>query len=338
MAVGRRCLSALLLAAVCHTSQGLAATPSFSPVIGILAEPIDWENGGYLEAWYVKWIEAQGARVAPLRFDAPREKLEWVLSRLNGVLLPGGGTAIKVHSTYGSFSSYIFDYAVKNGMPIWGTCLGFEQLMLYSSGEMWPGPLSSGWKSEQLTLPLTLTEEGKTSSLVSDWPASLLQETSQQNVTWHFHQQGVSIKDFNSRPALGKFWRVISTNVDLRGEEFVSFAEARDGAPIFASQFHPEKNLFEFEEGPLDGSNGVHSSAGVDMANRLAQHFVERARHFRAFDFLPKECWSATISAWTPTMRFPGLPAHMPVYFFPPYSNTSEVDAATVDAAATVLI
>ncbi len=41
------------------------------------------------------------------------------------------------------------------------------------------------------------------------------------------------------------FWRLLATNVADDGVEFVSLMEARD-FPVWASQFHPEKNAFEW--------------------------------------------------------------------------------------------
>ena len=42
------------------------------------------------------------------------------------------------------------------------------------------------------------------------------------------------------------FWEILSTNEDDDGLEFVSLIEAKRGLPIWGSQFHPEKNAFEW--------------------------------------------------------------------------------------------
>ena len=42
------------------------------------------------------------------------------------------------------------------------------------------------------------------------------------------------------------FWQILSTNEDDDGLEFVSLIEAKRGLPIWGSQFHPEKNAFEW--------------------------------------------------------------------------------------------
>ena len=69
------------------------------PVIGILSQPLDSDFDGdsrfdgydsYLMAAYVKFVEAAGARVVPLIWGEPEEVTIDKLSKLNGVLFPGG--------------------------------------------------------------------------------------------------------------------------------------------------------------------------------------------------------------------------------------------------------
>ena len=46
-------------------------------------------------------------------------------------------------------------------------------------------------------------------------------------------------------PIADSFWETLATNVDDNGVEFVSLMEAKI-APVWGSQFHPEKNAFEW--------------------------------------------------------------------------------------------
>ena len=41
------------------------------------------------------------------------------------------------------------------------------------------------------------------------------------------------------------FWDILSVNEDVNGLEFVSTMEAKN-YPIFGTQFHPEKNAYEW--------------------------------------------------------------------------------------------
>ena len=48
---------------------------------------------------------------------------------------------------------------------------------------------------------------------------------------------------FFLRHRLGRFWNVLSVNNDKNGIQFISTLEAKE-APIFGTQFHPEKNPY----------------------------------------------------------------------------------------------
>ncbi|OEL13198.1 Gamma-glutamyl hydrolase 1 [Dichanthelium oligosanthes] len=68
------------------------------PVIGIVTHPGDGAGGrisngtatSYIGASYVKFVEAAGARVIPLVYNEPEERLLEKLSLVNGVLFTGG--------------------------------------------------------------------------------------------------------------------------------------------------------------------------------------------------------------------------------------------------------
>jgi len=316
---------------------------AFGPVIAVLAQPLDsGVSGSFLEAWYVRWVEAHGARVVPLRYDAPDREVSDVLSRVNGVLFPGGGAPISVSEPYGRFGERVFAQATAARMPLWGTCLGFEQLMLLSSGEEHPGPLTPGWDSHTppLFAPLNLTASlPPDATLLAGFPGELKASAASSPWTWHMHQKSVSIQDFMRRPRLQDMWHVLATNVDRRGKEFVSLVQAKGGLPIFASQFHPEKNANEWEV-PADlpdlvnGTLPVHSSGAIEVSNRFAAFFVDQARRFRGFGFAAAEFWASSITRWplrlageTPGMDF--LPPHMQVYYLP-QSRPADVPAQVV--------
>lgn len=44
-----------------------------------------------MAASYVKYVEMAGGQAVPIPFDATQDYLEDLMSKLNGVLLPGGG-------------------------------------------------------------------------------------------------------------------------------------------------------------------------------------------------------------------------------------------------------
>ena len=61
----------------------------------------------YIMSSYVKYIEAQGARVVPIFHDESNEETIQKLKGVNGVLFPGGG------GDYLAKGNFVFDYVTK---------------------------------------------------------------------------------------------------------------------------------------------------------------------------------------------------------------------------------
>ena len=142
---------AILLFATATMALPLGPT-NLRPVIGVVSEPLEHNAEAhsfktnatsYIAASYVKFLEASGARVVPLRFDSPRDQLAATLSGLNGVLYPGGGASLAADSPFFQGAQFIWEHAIKANQaghvfPVWGTCLGFELIGVLAVP---PGPV-----------------------------------------------------------------------------------------------------------------------------------------------------------------------------------------------------
>jgi len=102
------------------------------PVIGVVAQPLeDGMTGPEYEGYttyvmdkYIRFMETSGARVIPLLTGEDESVTLDKLSKVNGVLFPGGG------GDYEDFAAFILDRLVEYNdagdfFPAWGTCLGF---------------------------------------------------------------------------------------------------------------------------------------------------------------------------------------------------------------------
>lgn len=125
------------------------ANLNYRPVIGILTQPSAWpkffdsEDFSYIAASYVKFLESAGARVVPIKYNLNQTELMKIFQNINGLLLPGGGADLfklkgdKFDNFTDFFQSgnYLLTLA-KNAndhgeyFPVWGTCLGFEMMIL----------------------------------------------------------------------------------------------------------------------------------------------------------------------------------------------------------------
>jgi len=108
-----------------------------SPVIGILGQQWNRDEETYLcyvAASYVKYLECAGARVVPILLEQSENYYEKIFENINGLLLPGGGACLKT-SNWAKIATKFMIWSKKEAdlggyFPIWGTCLGFEQMFV----------------------------------------------------------------------------------------------------------------------------------------------------------------------------------------------------------------
>ena len=193
----------------------------------------------------IRYVESAGARVVPINYYASNEQLDDVFSKVNGFLFPGGG------AVFPSSAQYIFDKTVEANkagdfMPLWGTCMGFQWLLISASRDQdILDPKSGQMDAYNLSIPLEFTSTGRSSKMFANAPEYIYKSLGTLNVTMNNHHYGIWTEHFEATESLNSFFNMISTNVDRNGDSFVSTIEAFD-YPIFGSQWHPEKNIFEY--------------------------------------------------------------------------------------------
>ncbi|KAG7330047.1 hypothetical protein KOW79_006269 [Hemibagrus wyckioides] len=244
------------------------------PIIGVLAQevysPKPGENA-YIAASYVKYLESAGARVVPVMINRTEEEYTKLFKSINGIHFPGGGVSM-FSSGYAKAAGIFYNLALEANskgdyFPVWGTCLGFEQLTLLTSGKF----LLSKTNTSGVALPLKFTNESKDSRMFKDFPEDLITSLANEPLTENSHQWSITTESFTGNEKLKNFYRILSTNADGQ-TEFVSTVEAYD-FPIYATQWHPEKNAFEWTHTYIP-----HSTAAIRTTFYMAQFFVNEAR------------------------------------------------------------
>jgi gamma-glutamyl hydrolase len=152
------------LATDAMTYPNSGADTSETPVIGALTQTLETEfandtrfagYNSYIMVGYVNFMESAGARVVPLILGESEEVTLDKLSKMNGVLMPGGG------GDYYEHGKYIYDTLKSfndNGTyyPLWGTCLGNEMLASYAYGSQ---DVLGVFDSHHLSIPLKFTKD-----------------------------------------------------------------------------------------------------------------------------------------------------------------------------------
>lgn len=300
----------------CHvTAMPTKTNTNDRPVIGILTQMVSDEEmkpygETYIPAAYVKYIESGGSRVMPIRVIYSTEYYEDVFQKINGLLLIGGAADLE-KSAFAKVAKIFFDLALKANdagdfFPIWGTCMGMQQLSVLVAGEN----LLSKTTAENVALPLNFTAEGFMSRMFQNFPPDLMKAIAQEPLTGNFHHYGLTIKTFRESEKLSNFFNILSTNIAENGEHFVSTIEAKK-YPFYGVQWHPEVNRFMWDS----SKNFPHSYHAVQLSTLLSEFFVNEGRRSLHHFEHPEEEAEALIYNYTP-MYAANFTAYQQIYFF----------------------
>ena len=275
------CLAFALLREGDNESQQL----NNRPIIGVMTQSTKGMSfhstkPNYIAASYVKYLESSGARVVPIWNDLTETETEEIFNSINGVLFPGGDVDW-VSSGYAKVGRMILDLAKKSFdktpqdyFPIWTTCLGHEILSVYVTGGT---EILSRTNSENITLTLDFQEGYKQSKIFRDMSPELEKFLSTVPITANFHDWSVTVKSFNESKEMKDFFNVLSTSVDRNGTEFVSTMEGKH-YPFFSTQWHPEKNSFEWN--PV--RNMSHIAKAIETTQYMSNLFVNSQHNFKS--------------------------------------------------------
>uniref|UniRef100_A0A7S3CJB2 folate gamma-glutamyl hydrolase n=1 Tax=Strombidium rassoulzadegani TaxID=1082188 RepID=A0A7S3CJB2_9SPIT len=252
-----------------------------APVIGIVSQKIYFSHPedhrfdnytSFIMGAYVNFVESAGAQVIPLVFDEPEQVTLDKLSKINGVLLPGGGGDYMdigklIHETIVSYNDNGTYY------PEWGTCLGFERLAIFTASD--PDNVLDHYGSQHESLSLDFRgKDPRASKMFCDASEETIELFQSKKQTYNNHQYSIHPEKFESDQGLRQFWEVTSVS---RGEasgsvEFVASMESKD-YPIMATQFHPEKPTQVWKAKGVD-----HSWESIQQNRHFADKLVKMAR------------------------------------------------------------
>ena len=110
---------------------------------------------------------------------------------------------------------------------------------------------------------------------------------------------------------LHKNFNLLAVNWDASGQEYIALVEHKS-LPIYASQFHPEKNGFEwtpYEDIP-------HSKNAVLFMQYLANFFLDEARKNKNRFLEPVEFYKMSINNFTPVYTLMAMNSTLDTCYF----------------------
>jgi len=248
------------------------------PLVGILTQP-DQEGKEYIAASYVKYAEAAGARVIPLRYWWSEEQLKQVFQQINGILLPGGGASLDPADSKILRAATILwkeaEAANEAGkrFPIWGTCLGWELISVLAANDYTildeSGPFLDANRAAAIKVVNWKTE------LFRSMDTSLKRPIAEGGKMFFFsHEKGVTPEKFHQY--LGNCWQIVALGRDAKEKTFVAAAESLC-RPYFGVQFHPEKAVYEW----FSKAAFPHDFASTEVVRHFISLFSAELRRSR---------------------------------------------------------
>ena len=144
--------------------------------------------------------------------------------------------------------------------------------------------------------------------------SKLYQAVQNEQLIYNAHSFCISTdKIVNSDGPLHKNFNLLATNWDADGKEYIALVEHKR-LPIYASQFHPEKNAFEWS--PYVAI--PHSKNAILFMQYLANFLVEEARQSKHQFPESVEFYKRSINNYSPVYTLITINSTMEsCYFFP---------------------
>lgn len=191
--------------------------------------------------------------------------------------------------------------------PLWATCLGYEAIMYVSSGLKDNTTLFTPVKGQDgRTCPLIVKD--KNSELLRSLNAEEYKDaTSDDGIFFYHHRWSVKPSTFNTVESWRSMWDVVTTSMTSDNAEFLSTLEAKD-FPYFLTQYHPEKNSFEWRVPAKRTFNAISAE------QKFINVFMRYARQ-NPNTYPPQELAKDIIYNYQPTLT-PLTYAFVQVYIF----------------------
>ncbi|CAK1556228.1 unnamed protein product [Leptosia nina] len=254
------------------------------PIIGVLSQEqsrylhskFPEENyTSYIATSYVDDIEKSGARVVPILIGKERSYYRELMQKVNGVLFPGGATFFNQSHGYADAAQHIYEIAQEfneagDYFPIFGTCLGFQLIIILASGR---GPIENRETCYSFeNLPLILSPDFRSSKMYKDITDEQVKTLVNEDVTVNSHQFCILDKNLEAYN-LKRDWKATSYGYDKNNIRFIASYEHKR-YPFYAVQFHPEKNAFEWKR----SKRHPHSMRAIKANRHFMDFFVDECR------------------------------------------------------------
>lgn len=220
-------------------------------VVGMITVPLSPNRrfysvcgDSYIASSHMSWLKRANIEVLPIPYNTT--DYGKYMKRVNGFYFPSGGVFALNSKAYYDCCKKFLQLAMEendngNYFPIWGGCMGMQQMMIIGDGKDNLDNLLGRFDSfGNLLLPLDFTEDGLNSKMVNSFSDKFMNYLKNKKSTMNNHKMGLSPTKFKKCKNLYSMFKIVSTNKDRKGKKFVSTIEARY-YPFYGVQWHPER-------------------------------------------------------------------------------------------------
>jgi gamma-glutamyl hydrolase len=199
----------------------------------------------YIASSHIKWLKRFGVKILPIPYTT--KNFKGYMSKINGLYYPSGGAFAGTQKEYYNCCKQFLRLAMKendkgNHFPIWGGCMGMQQLMIIADGHDDLDHLLQRFDSfDNLQSKLDFTQEGLNSRMMRHATKAQIKKLSTKDCTLNNHKMGLTPHKFKKRPNIDNFYKIVSTSKDRKGRDYVSTFEGRF-YPFYGVQWHPERS------------------------------------------------------------------------------------------------
>lgn len=199
----------------------------------------------YIASAHIKWLKRFGIKILPIPYTTKNFKK--YMGKINGLYFPSGGAFAGTQADYYKCCKKFLQLAMKendmgNHFPIWGGCMGMQQMMIIADGHDDLEKLLQRFDSyDNLQSTLDFTEDGLSSRIMKQVSKVELKKLSTKDCTLNNHEMGITPSKFKKHKNLDKFYKIVSTSKDRKGRDYVSTIEGRF-YPFYGVQWHPERS------------------------------------------------------------------------------------------------
>ena len=241
----------LIISQICLISNYPIFPTILTVSIPIMEKNSNLKNVFYesrVENNYVRWLQASGADIVAVHCWTSYEEIDYLLSKVNGVLFQGNPDNLDTHSSYYNILKYIYTKVLElnnSGIKMPIISIGDDVALLSA---IISEDNTSIVTKEKATIihpsNINLFLAPDKTIILKEFEKNDMKALEEENILPNNLNRFISVKNFISDFHLEQKFNIIATSKSEEGIEYISIAEGKK-YPIIMVTFHPEYVVFE---------------------------------------------------------------------------------------------